>query len=222
MKDMELLSRLTLRPEREEEYSQVEELTREAFWNQYGPGCDEHYLVHIMRTCPEFVPELDTVAELDGQCIGNIQYTRARLILDAGGEREVLCFGPLSVLPQYQSRGIGARLIDHTAAKARELGFNAILITGDPEYYKRVGFLPAERYGIANAEDQYMDALLARELTVGALTGCAGRFVEAPVFALDAGAAAAFDENFAAREKYSGLPSQLRFQTLSAASRPRK
>ena len=51
---------IELRQEKTEDYRTVEELTREAFWNHFGPGCFEHYLVHIMRDSQAFVKELDT------------------------------------------------------------------------------------------------------------------------------------------------------------------
>ena len=49
---------VTIRLETEKDYRAVEELTREAFWNVYKPGADEHYYVHMMRSHPDFIPEL--------------------------------------------------------------------------------------------------------------------------------------------------------------------
>ena len=70
---------MIIRNERAEDYKEVEELTRKAFYNLYIPGCIEHYLVHTMRSHKDFIPELDFVLELDGKIIGNIMYTRAML-----------------------------------------------------------------------------------------------------------------------------------------------
>ena len=61
------MNNLTIRLETEKDYSAVEELTREAFWNIYKPGADEHYFVHTMRSHPDFIPELAFVLELDGR-----------------------------------------------------------------------------------------------------------------------------------------------------------
>ena len=66
-----------IRNEKESDYQIVEEITRKAFYNVYAPGCMEHYLVHIMRQHADFIPELDFVAELNGNVIGNIMYTKA-------------------------------------------------------------------------------------------------------------------------------------------------
>jgi len=53
---------LIIRPEQASDFRKIEEMTREAFWDMYVPGCDEHYLVHILRDSPAFVPELFLVA----------------------------------------------------------------------------------------------------------------------------------------------------------------
>ena len=213
---------IELRPERPADFRRVEELTRDAFWNHYAPGCDEHYLAHILRDSPDFVPELDYVAVCGGQTVGNIMYTRARILLDRGGERDVLCFGPLAVAPPFQGRGVGSALVERTRDLARELGYAAILILGDPDYYSRFGFVPAERYGVGTAWGAYLISLQALELQSGALADCAGCFQESKSFQLDPVGAAAFDAGFPPREKRSGLPSQERFQWIIQQTTPRR
>ena len=63
-------SKIVIRREKKEEYREVENLTREAFWNVYRPGCMEHYVLHCYRDDPAFVHELDLVMEKDGELIG--------------------------------------------------------------------------------------------------------------------------------------------------------
>lgn len=213
---------ISFRREQPADYRAVEELTRAAFWNHYAPGCDEHYLVHIMRNAADFIADLDVVAMVDGRIVASILYTKAAIACDSGEKKEVLCFGPVSVSPKVQGRGIGTRLIEHTQALARNMGYRAILIYGDPEFYKRVGFVPAETYRIGTADDTYADALLACELAPGALSECAGRFIESPVFQIDPQKAAAFDARFPQREKQEGLVSQRRFLDLAQRRRPRE
>lgn len=213
---------IDLRPETSADYRAVEELTRDAFWNFNAPGCDEHFLAHILRDSPDFVPELDCVAVHNGHVVGNIMYTRAKIVLDRGGEKEVLCFGPLAVAPAFQRQGVGGRLIEHTKALARALGYSAILILGDPDYYGRFGFVPAERYGIGTSWGVYIISLQAFELQPGALSDCAGYFEESGSFEMDEAEAAAFNAGFPPKEKLSGLPSQERFQWIIAQTRPRR
>lgn len=54
------------------------------------PGCVEHYLIRVMREHEDFIPELDFVLEEEGKIIGNVMYTKARLVDEAGEEKEVL------------------------------------------------------------------------------------------------------------------------------------
>ena len=84
-----------IRNERKEDFRTVEELTKKAFWNVNFPGCNEHYIVHVMRNHRDFVPELDFVIEEDNCIIGNIMYTKSKLIDESGNEKEILTFGPL-------------------------------------------------------------------------------------------------------------------------------
>ena len=97
---------IELRRERPEDYSETEQVVREAFWNHFGPGCDEHYLLHIMRGCPAFLPQLDIVAVHEGRIVGVSVCVRAVIKGDDGTDREVLTLGPIAVLPEYQGRGV--------------------------------------------------------------------------------------------------------------------
>lgn len=63
--------RYTIRTEQPRDFKTVENLTREAFWNVYRPGCTEHYVLHCYRSEPDFVPELSLVLEVDGEIIGS-------------------------------------------------------------------------------------------------------------------------------------------------------
>ncbi|HPJ01397.1 MAG TPA: N-acetyltransferase [Candidatus Limiplasma sp.] len=212
---------LVLRRETPADFRIVETLTREAFWNLHGPGCDEHFLSHILRNADAFIPELDYVAELDGVTVANIMYAKACIRLDHGGELPVIGFGPVSVLPEYQRQGIGSTLIHHTLALAKEFNYNAVLIYGDPAYYSRVGFVPAERFHIATDHNEYHAALQAFELQPGALGNAAGCFFESDAYHIDTDAASAFDQTFPPKGKQAGTPSQQRFAQIAAMRKPR-
>lgn len=56
------LKNIEFRQEQPKDYRETETLVRDAFWNQFQPGCVEHYLMHIMRDADVFIPELDVVA----------------------------------------------------------------------------------------------------------------------------------------------------------------
>lgn len=191
---------INLRLERPEDYRLVEELTREAFWGMNHPSCDEHLLVHKLRKIPAFVPELDFVAEVDGKIVGNIMYSKAKVVDETGTEHEVLTFGPISVLPRHQNSGVGKALLRHTIVEAKRLGYRAILFFGHPDYYPRVGFRRAEEFNITTASGKNYDAFMAMPLYDCALDGIKGRFYEDPVFMIDAKEAAEFDKCFPHKE----------------------
>lgn len=139
---------MVIRLENEKDYYEVENLTREAFWNVYRPGCFEHFVIHKLRNEKYFVKELDFVLENDGKIIANIVYAKGKIKTDDGEEREVLLFGPVSVLPSFQKQGYGQKLIEFSIEKAKRLGYEAIVITGNPDYYKKYGFESCSKYGI--------------------------------------------------------------------------
>jgi len=72
----------TIRLETTSDYFDAENLTREAFWNVYRPGCLEHYVLHTFRGKPDFVPELDFVMERRGRLIGHVMYVRSEIYAD--------------------------------------------------------------------------------------------------------------------------------------------
>lgn len=206
---------LVIRKEKESDYSNVEGLVREAFWNLYVPGCNEHFVLHNLRKSTDFVPELDYVAEKEGQIVGQIAYSRAVIRLIEGGEEEVISFGPVSVLPAFQKQGIGSALILHTVRLAKDMGFPAILIYGDPRYYGRFGFRCAEKYDIRTADGKFAVALLALELTQGALISMPGGFVESAAFHADEEEFARYDASFPPKER-AETESQREFRLLAS------
>ena len=121
---------INIRLETKDDYRKVEDLTREAFWNVYRPGCMEHYVLHCYRDDPAFVPELDFVMEKDGKLIGQVIYVRSEILCDDGQKLPIMTFGPIGILPAYKRQGYGKRLLDYSMEKAREMGANALAITG--------------------------------------------------------------------------------------------
>jgi predicted N-acetyltransferase YhbS len=191
---------ILLRLEEEKDYSAVETLTREAFWNVYKPGCDEHLLIHNLRIAKEFIRELDYVAIFNDEIVGNIVYAKAKII-DSNKEYNVLTFGPVSVLPVYQKKGIGKKLIEHTITKSGELGFGALIIYGNPKYYERFGFRNSKEFKITDMKGNYNEALLALELYPKALENINGKFYEGEAYKVDKNELEIFEKNFPYKEK---------------------
>ena len=205
---------IIIRNELPEDYRVVENLTREAFWNVYQPGCTEHYLLSRMRQSSDFVAELDFVAECDGRIVGNVVCAASYIDGDDGRRYNVLCLGPISVLPQYQRKGIGRLLIDSVIKAASEMDWKAILLCGDPLLYCSYGFRQAADYGIRTTDNKYSPALMLYPLGATCPSSLAGRFVESDAYKPDMTQFEQYDRNFPVKPKLSDTPSQLRFREL--------
>jgi len=205
---------IVIRREEEKDYERVEEITRKAFWNLYVPGCDEHYLVHIMRSHEDFIPELDLVIEVEGQIIGNIMYTKAKLIDEKREEKNILTFGPVCILPEYQRKGYGKRLLEYSFEKASELGYDVIVIFGNPGNYVSSGFKSCKQFNVCLENGTYPSAMLVKELKPHTLDGRRWVYYQSPVYEIDKEEALLFDQGLEPMEKKS-LPCQEEFYIMS-------
>lgn len=158
---------LQVRVESKEDYRVVEELTREAFFNVYLPGCKEHYVLHKFRESDNFIKELSLVLELDGNIIGHVMFAKAKVKLQDGSYKDVHTFGPFSIHPNYQKHGYGEFLLNAALNKAKELGVKVLLACGSIDYYKKFGFSLASsknvRYAFAESNDKVVPYFLIKE-----------------------------------------------------------
>lgn len=203
-----------IRNEQMSDWENVEAITRKAFYNVYVPGCTEHYLVHIMREHEDFISELDFVLELNGRVIGNIMYTKAKLTDEAGTQKEIVTFGPVCILPAYQRMGYGKLLMEHSFEKARQMGYDTIVIFGSPANYVSRGFKSCKKYGVSIENGRYPAAMLVKELVPHALDGHTWVYQDSPVMAVSEEDAQRYDDALEPMEKKQ-LPSQEEFYIMS-------
>ncbi len=251
-------SEYTIRQEQPADFYAVENLTREAFWNVYRPGCSEHYVLHCYRNHPDFIPELSLVLEgpaSSGNAAGGLPVCSAHGVSAAGVEtrREILAhvmfawseilvdpdesqacsaltaseepreecgqeprhlrmmtFGPISVRPDMQRKGLGKMLLDYALEHARKMGAGCIAMCGNIQFYGKCGFVTATSKGIRYAEDPAGDApyFLIRELTPGFLDGIRGTYRDPAPYFVDDHDVEEFDKQFPLKEK-KVLPGQL-------------
>jgi predicted N-acetyltransferase YhbS len=192
---------IEIRLEVQEDHFETEKMTREAFWDLYKPGCNEHFLLHQLRKSPAFIPELDYVACDGGILVGNIIYSLAT-ISDGTNKTAVLCMGPLCVAPLYQNRGLGSTLLRKTTELAVRMGYKAVVIFGNPGYYQKFGFRNAREYGIQTSQGENFDAFMVLELVENGLQGISGRFQEDEAFIMDADEFERYDRQFPFKEKH--------------------
>lgn len=197
--------------EEKSDYRAVENLTREAFWNVYRPGCMEHYVLHCYRNDPAFVPELDFVMELDGELIGQVIYVRSEINCDDGRKIPIMTFGPISIVPAFKRQGYGKLLLDYSMNQAEKLGAGALAITGNIDFYGKSGFVPAKTKEIRYADDPEADYFLIKELKQGFLNGISGTYKDPEGYFVCEKNPEAFEKyeaTFPAKQKLK-LPGQL-------------
>ena len=200
-----------IRLETPNDYRKVENLTRDAFWNVYRPGCMEHYVLHCYRDREDFVPELDFVMEKDGEIIGHVMYVRAKIQADDGREIPIMTFGPISIAPEYKRKGYGKALLDYSMEKAKKMGVGALCMEGNIDFYGKSGFVVASTKGIhyyAEPREEEVPYFLLKELKEGFLDGITGVYHTPEGYFVDEKAVEKFDADFPSKEKLK-LPGQL-------------
>ena len=200
-----------IRLEKKEDYSEVENMIRESFWNVYRPGCSEHYVIHVLRDDPAFVKELDFVMEQDGRIIGQNMFMKTIINADDGRVIPVLTMGPICITPEHKRMGYGKALLDYSLEKACELGFGAVLFEGNINFYGKSGFDYSSRFGIRYHDlPEGADAsfFLCKELIPGYLDGVTGVYQTPKGYYVDDDAVEEFDRDFTPKEKLK-LPGQI-------------
>ncbi len=172
---------IEIRRETEDDHYDVELMTQRAFWNNHRPGCDEHYLVHKLRLCEDYIPELSRIAVKDGKIFGCIMYSKSKVV-DGENTHDVLTFGPLCVEPEWQGCNVGGMLLKETMEKAAEQGYKGIVIFGEPGYYPKFGFKTCDNFNITTSEGKNFDAFMAVELRDSGMENITGRFHASKVF----------------------------------------
>ena len=107
-----------IRQEQPSDYKIIHKVVKKAFESTEHSDGNEQELVIMLRKSEAYIPELSLVAEIDSSIVGHIMFTRAKV-----GDKSVLALAPLSVLPEYQNKGIGKVLISaghHTAKNHRQ------------------------------------------------------------------------------------------------------
>ena len=161
---------MNIRLENSADYRDVENLTREAFWNVYRPGCTEHYVLNQYRNNPDFIPELDFIMEEEGRLIGHVMFSKAELILPDGSHKPSWTFGPISIHPNFKRKGYGLKLLNYALGKAREIGVGFLCMEGNIDFYKHAGFGLASEFNIHYhdiPDDADASFFLAQELIPG-------------------------------------------------------
>ena len=164
----------TFRPEQIGDEAAIRVLNEQAFGQP-----NEANIVDALRERGAFV--LSMVALDDDRVVGHVLFTEA-IVTEADSQLRALGLGPMAVLPSYQRRQIGSRLLRTALDKCRELGYDAVVVIGHPEFYPRFGFVPAKLKGIRCEFEVPDEAFMVLELREDALAGRTGVVKYQPEF----------------------------------------
>ena len=162
-----------IRKEEPRDFDAVYALIKTAFETAPVSDGDEQDYAAGLRNGGRYIPELALVAELGDKLIGQVMLTK-NYIETGAGKIECLLLGPVSVLAEHRSKGVGASLIDTALTAAKDLGYKAVFLCGDPTYYNRFGFVSVSNYPITPLMDVPVQYVLARELETGWLKNAQG------------------------------------------------
>jgi putative acetyltransferase len=135
-------------------------------------------LVDALRE--EASPFVSLVAEEDGVIIGHIMFSPVMLVRStetvtpSGTTRMLMGLAPMAVLPEWQRRGVGSRLIAEGLERCRQLDAAAVVVLGHAHYYPRFGFAAASRFRLRCEYDVPDDVFMVRELVEDVLKGVSG------------------------------------------------
>ena len=165
---------LIIRPEKPEDKTAIHHVNEEAFGQK-----EEAEIIEKLRN--RGMLTLSLVAIQDNRTVGHIAFSPVKI----ESERlsfEAITLAPIAILPAYQRKGIGSRLVRAGLKECRHLGHEIILVLGHPNYYPRFGFIPAKSKGIKCEFEAPDEAWMVLELREGALAGRQGTVRFQPEF----------------------------------------
>jgi putative acetyltransferase len=124
-------------------------------------------------------PVLSLMAFIEGQPVGHILLSKARLL---GSSREVVVsfLAPLAVVPMFQRRGVGGRLVKEGLERLSNSGVDLVFVVGYPGYYPRHGFAQADKLGFETPypiPEEHAEAWMVCELRSGLIESVSGKVV---------------------------------------------
>lgn len=132
-------------------------------------------LVEEIRAKKYYMPELELLMLQDGAPVGYVMFSRFHI--EGRYDDRLLLLSPCAVRTDLQRQGISRELIEYGFARAREMGFRAALVEGNPANYRSRGFMTSAPFGIVAAESVHLphpDCLMVKELVPGGLEGICG------------------------------------------------
>ncbi|MDR8393988.1 N-acetyltransferase [Aliifodinibius sp. S!AR15-10] len=168
------MSDISIREEEPGDIQAVRAVNKSAF-----PTAAEAQLVDRLRA--ELSDYISLVAVSEEQLVGHIFFTPVT-ISENPDHLKWAGLAPMAVAPDLQRRGIGSKLVRAGMKKAKDQGYDGVVVLGHTEYYPRFGFQPASTFGLHSTFDVPDEAFMVKELAPGALRRISGLVTYHPFF----------------------------------------
>ncbi|MUK90608.1 GNAT family N-acetyltransferase [Ornithinibacillus sp. L9] len=166
--------KIEVRQEHPKDYKTIEQVVKLAFEDVEQSDHTEHQLVARLRNSEAYIPELALVANNDTEeLIGHILLTKIKIKND-NQQVDSLALAPVSVSPEYQNKGVGIHLVTNALKKAKDLGYQSVIVLGHPKYYPKFGFKRASMWGIKAPFLVADEVFMALELHENSLENVSG------------------------------------------------
>ncbi len=127
--------KIVIRSETDADVSATSEVTVAAFKTLAISNHTEQFIIAALRVAKALTISL--VAEADGRVVGHIAFSPVTI---SDGTRNWYGLGPVSVLPEYQRKGIGKALIREGLSRLKDLNAQGCCLVGHRDYYRKFGF----------------------------------------------------------------------------------
>lgn len=168
---------ILIRPESSTDLNDIRNVNIQAFQKD-----NEANLVDAIRQSSHFIPELSLVAESgENEIVGHILFSEISIV-NGDQEWKTLGLAPMAVLPSYQNKGIGSRLVREGINKCKELGYKHIAVLGHPNFYPKFGFQTSKLYNIESPFPVPDEVFMVMVLEEGSLKNINGKVEYPPAF----------------------------------------
>jgi putative acetyltransferase len=132
---MGMEQKIEIRDEIKADAAVITEVTVAAFETLEISNHTEQFIIEALRSAKALT--LSLVAEVEGRIVGHIAFSP---VVVSDDTKDWYGLGPVSVLPEYQRKGIGKALIEKGLSRLKSLDAKGCCLVGHPQYYRKFGF----------------------------------------------------------------------------------
>lgn len=145
---------IQIRRESAQDAAAIEAVTIAAFQDAPHTSHTEHFIVNALRKAGKLTVSL--VAEAEGEIVGHVAVSPVTI---SDGSKNWYGLGPISVIPTYQGKEVGSKLMNEALNILRALGAAGCVVLGEPAYYGRFGFRVEPAVVLSGVPPQYFQII---------------------------------------------------------------